>query len=158
VPHRKINDKVQCALGLSPQQGSACSAKRPNPLGRFGPRPMKQGGIPLVASGSPAKSGRPTTVGRWGSCLGANPIDGDPDLGRRAVGGSPVLSCDGDSGRAEGCASEGVGRLSLVRLVRSASTSVLGRHYWRGQRSRRCTGGGGRRWPVKRRKRWPVTS
>jgi hypothetical protein len=43
------------------------------------------------------------------------------------VGGSPELSRNGDGGRAEGCAGEGVDRLSLARLVRSASTSELGR-------------------------------
>jgi hypothetical protein len=41
---KKSKDKWESALGLSPQQGSTCSAKRPCPLGRFGPRPMKQGG------------------------------------------------------------------------------------------------------------------
>jgi hypothetical protein len=40
---------------------------------------------------------------------------------------------------------KGVGRLSLARLVRSASTSMLGQCYWRGRRGRRSTGGGGRR-------------
>jgi hypothetical protein len=74
------------------------------------------------------------------------------------VGGSPELGCDGDGGRAEGCAGEGVDRLSLARLVRSASTSKLGRHYWWGQRGQRSNRGGGRWWPVKRRKRWPVMS
>jgi hypothetical protein len=149
---------VHCALRLSPQLGSACSGKRPSPLGRFSPRLMKQGGIPLDAGGSPAKSGRPAAVGRRGSGLGANPVDSDPDLGRRAAGGSPELDCDGDGGQAEGCTGEGVGRRSLARLVRSASTSELGQRYWRGRWGRRSTGGGGRRWPVKRRKRWPVMS
>jgi hypothetical protein len=76
-----------------------------------------------------AKFGRLAAIGRWGSGLGANSVDDDPDLGRRAAGGSPELGCDGDGGRAEGCAGEGVGRLSLARLVRSVSTSELGRRY-----------------------------
>jgi hypothetical protein len=38
----------------------------------------------------------------------------------------------------------GVGRLSLARLVRLASTSELGRRYWRGRRGQGSTGGGGR--------------
>jgi hypothetical protein len=50
------------------------------------------------------------------------------------VGGSSKLGHDGDGGRSEGCADEGVDRLSLARLVRSASTSELGRRYGRGQR------------------------
>jgi hypothetical protein len=58
------------------------------------------------------------------------------------VGGSPELGRDGDGDQAEGCADEGVGRLSLARLVRSVSTSELGRRYWRG-----------RRWPVKHQRR-----
>jgi hypothetical protein len=69
-------------------------------------------------------------------------------LGRRVAGGSPWRACGGDGGRAEGCASEGVGRLSLAWSVRSVSTSELGRRYWRGRRDWRSTGGGGRRWPV----------
>jgi hypothetical protein len=112
-----------------------------------------EGKIPLVAGGSPAKSDRPTAVGRRGSGLGASRGDGDPDLG-----GSPELGRDNDGDRAEGCTGEGVGRLSLARLVRSVSTSELGRHYWQGWRGRRSTAGGGRWWPVKQRKRWPVTS
>jgi hypothetical protein len=72
------------------------------------------------------------------------------------VGGSPELGRDGDDGRAEGCTGEGVDRLSLTRLVRLVSTSELRRRYWRGRWGRRSTGGGGRRWPVKRRKQWPV--
>jgi hypothetical protein len=87
------------------------------------------GGIPLDAGGLPAKFVRPTTVGRRGSVLGANPVNGDPNLGRRAAGGSRELGHDGDGGRAEGCAGEGVGRLSLARLVRLVSTSELGRRY-----------------------------
>jgi hypothetical protein len=150
---------VHCALGLSPQQGLACSAKQPSPLGRFGPRLKEQGRqIPLGVGGLPAKSGRPAAVGRRGSGLEANSVDGDPDLGRRVVGGSSELGHDGDGGRSEGCAVEGVDRLSLARLVRSASTSELGRLYWRGQRGRRSTRGGDRWWPTKRRKRWPVTT
>jgi hypothetical protein len=43
--------------------------------------------------------------------------------------GSPELGCNGDGGRAEGCDGEGVGRLLLAWLVRSASTSELGRRY-----------------------------
>jgi hypothetical protein len=43
--------------------------------------------------------------------------------------GSPELGCNGDGVRAEGCAGEGVGRLLLAWLVRSASTSELGRRY-----------------------------
>jgi hypothetical protein len=39
----------------------------------------------------------------------------------------------------------GVGRLSLAWLVRSASTSELGRCYWRGRQGRRSTKGGGQR-------------
>jgi hypothetical protein len=121
-------------------------------------RRNRGGEIPLIAGVSPTKSGRPAAVGRRGSCLGSSPGDGDPYLGRRAVGGSLELGHDGDGGWAEGCAGEGVGRLSLARLVRSASTSELGRRYWRSRRGRRSTGGGGRWWPAKRRKRWPVTS
>jgi hypothetical protein len=101
------------------------------------------GGVPLVASGSPAKSGRPAAVGRRGSCLGANLGDGDPNLELRVVGGSLELGCDGDGGPADGCADEGVDRLSLARLVRSASTSKLRRHYWWGQRGQRSNRGGG---------------
>jgi hypothetical protein len=84
-----------------------------------------EGKIPLIAGGSPAKSGQPAPVGRRGS-LGANLVDGDPNLERSAVGGSPELGCDSDGGRAEGCIGEGVDRLSLAQLVRSASTSELG--------------------------------
>jgi hypothetical protein len=141
-----------------PTAGLGLLGQAAQALGHFGPRPTKQGGIPLIANGSPAKSGRATIVGRWGSCLGANPVDGDPDLGRRVAGGSTELGCDGDGGRAEGCAGEGVGRLPLARLVRSASTSELERRYWRGRRDQRSIRDGGRRWPVKRRMRWPVTS
>jgi hypothetical protein len=63
---------------------------------------MKQGegAIPLDADSSPAESRRPAAVVRRGSGLGANLVDGDPDLVRRASGGSPELGCDG----------EGVGR------------------------------------------------
>jgi hypothetical protein len=100
----------------------------------------------------------PVAVGRRGSCLGANPVDDDPDLGRRVAGRSTELSCDGDGGRADRCIGEGVSRLSLAQLVRSASISELGRPYWRGQRGWRSTGGGGRWWPVKKRKWWLMTS
>jgi hypothetical protein len=82
--------------------------------------------MPLDAGGLPAKFGRPAAIGRRGSSLGANSVDGDPDLGRRAAGGSPKLGHDGDGGLAEGCTGEGVSQLSLGRLVRSASTSELG--------------------------------
>jgi hypothetical protein len=44
----------------------------------------------------------------------------------------------------EGCAGEGVGRLSLARLVSSTGTSELGQRYWRGRRGWWSTGGGGR--------------
>jgi hypothetical protein len=116
------------------------------------------GEIPLVAGGSPAKSGRPAAVGQRGSSLGASSGDGDPDLGRGMAGGSPELDRNDDGGRAEGCAGEGVNRLSLARLVRSVSTSELERCYWWGRWGRRSTRGGSQRWPVKRRKRWPVMS
>jgi hypothetical protein len=86
-----------------------------------------EGKIPLVTGGSPAKSDWPAAVGRRGSGLGASQGDGDPDLG-----GSLELGRDSDGGRAEGCTGEGVGRLSLAQLVRSVSTSELGRHYWQG--------------------------
>jgi hypothetical protein len=62
-----------------------------------------EGKIPLVAGGSPVESGRPTAVGRRASGLGVSPIDEDPDLVRRAVGGSPQRACGSDGGRAEGC-------------------------------------------------------
>jgi hypothetical protein len=42
---------------------------------------------------------------------------------------------------------------SIDHLAKPHSTSKLGRRYWRGRWGRRSTGGGGRRWPVKRRKR-----
>jgi hypothetical protein len=77
---------------------------RPSPFGRF------------IAGGSPAKSGRPAAVGRWGSGLGVTPVDGDPDLGRRVVGGSPWQARGGDGGQAEGCAGEG-GRPAVFGLV-----------------------------------------
>jgi hypothetical protein len=38
-----------------------------------------------------------------------------------------------------------IGRLSLARLARLASTSELGRRNWRGRQGRRSIGGGGRR-------------
>jgi hypothetical protein len=143
--------------------GSAHSRARPSGPGPWAFLPTAdeiggRRGIPLIADGSPAKSGWATIVGRRGSCLEANPVDGDPDLGRRVAGGSTELGCDGDGGRAEGCTGEGVSRLPLARLVRSASTSELERRYWRGRRDQRSTGDGDRWWPVKRRMRWPVTS
>jgi hypothetical protein len=66
------------------------------------------GGIPFDAGGLPAKSGRPTAVGRRGSGLGVTPVDGDPDFGRRVVGDSPWWARGGDGTQAEGCAGEGV--------------------------------------------------
>jgi hypothetical protein len=100
---------VHYTLGLSPHQGFTYSAKWPSPFGRFDPRPKKRRRkSPLNAGGVLATSGRPIAVGRWGSGLGANPVDGDLDLGKRVVGGSPELGRDGDGGRAEGCADEGI--------------------------------------------------
>jgi hypothetical protein len=87
------------------------------------------GKIPSDASGSPAKFDRPAAVGQRGSSQGVTPFDGDPDLGRRAAGGSPLRARSGDGDRAEGCADEGVGWLSMARLVRLESTSELGRRY-----------------------------
>jgi hypothetical protein len=137
---------VHFALGLRPQQGSARSAKRSSCENRGEE-------IPSDAGGLPAKFGQPTAVGWRENGLGVNPVDGDPDLGRRVVGGSPWRARSGDGGRVEGCTGERVGRLSLARLV---STSELGRRYWRGRWGRRSTRGGGRRWLVKWRKRWSV--
>jgi hypothetical protein len=65
------------------------------------------GGIPFDAGGLPVKSGRPTTVGRWGSGLRVTSVDGDPDVGRRAAGVSPWWAHGGDGGRGEGCAGVG---------------------------------------------------
>jgi hypothetical protein len=113
-------------------------------------RPMsnetEEGKIPLVSGGSPTKSGRPAAVGRWESGLGVTPVDGDPDLGRRAAGGSLWRAGGGDGCRWRGApvGGGGVGRLSLARLVRSVSTSEIGRRYWRGRWGQRSTGDGGR--------------
>jgi hypothetical protein len=140
----------KCIVHLGSAHGKAPPARPsgPAPLGVSAHgRQNRVGEIPLVADGSPTKFGRPAATGRWGSGLGASPGNSDPDLGRGTVGGSPELGHDGDGGRAEGCTGEGVGWLSLARLVRSVSTSELGRCYWRD-----------RRWPVKQRKRQPVTS
>jgi hypothetical protein len=104
-----------------------------------------EGKISLVAGGSPAESGRPTAVRRRESDLGVSPVDDDPDLGRRAAGGSAWRAHGGDGGRWRGASVRGVGRLSMAQLVRSASTSELERRYWRGRRGRRSTGGSGRR-------------
>jgi hypothetical protein len=131
--------------------GSAHSMARP--ARPSGPAPLgvsahdrrnRGGGIPFDAGGLPAKSGRPVAVGRRGSSLGVTSADGDPDLGRRAAEGSPWRAHGGDGSQAEGCIGEGVGRLSLARLVRSVSTSELRRCYWWGRQGRRSTGGGGR--------------
>jgi hypothetical protein len=105
------------------------------------------GKFPSDAGGSPTEFGRPAAVGRRGNGLGVTPVDGDPDLGRKAAGGSPWQVRGGDDDRAEGCTGEGVGRLSLARLVRLESTSELRRRYGWGGWDRRSTRGGGRRWP-----------
>jgi hypothetical protein len=104
----------------------------------------EEGKSPSDAGGSLAKFGRPAAVGRRGSSQGANPVDGDPDLGRRAVGGSPWWDHGGDGDQAEGCAGEGVDRLSLARLE---STTELRLRYGWGGWGRSSTRGGGRRWP-----------
>jgi hypothetical protein len=133
-------------LGSAHTTAGPARPSGPAPLGisaRY--RRNRGGGIPFDAGGLPAKSGRPATVGRWGSSLGVTPINGDPDLGRRAVGGSPWRAHGGDGDRWRGAPVRGVSRLSLARLVRSVSTSELMRRYWRGRRGRRSTGGDGRR-------------
>jgi hypothetical protein len=74
--------------------GSAHSRARPaRPSGpapwAFWPTTEEIGGeIPFDAGGLPAKSGWPTAIGRRGSGLGVNLVDGDPELRRRAAGGS----------------------------------------------------------------------
>jgi hypothetical protein len=135
-------------LGSAHSRARPARPSGPAPLGVSAHGQRNRGEFLLVVGGSPAKSGWPAAIGRRGSCLGANPSDGDPYLGRGAVRGSLELGCDGDGDRAEGCAGEGVGRLSLTRLVRTVSTSELRGRYWQGQRGRRSTRGGGRRWPV----------
>jgi hypothetical protein len=88
--------------------GSAHITARPAPLVVLAcDRRNRGGGIPFDAGGLLAKSDRPTAIGRWGSGLGVTPVDGDPDLRRRAAGGSPWQARGGDGGRVEGCASEG---------------------------------------------------
>jgi hypothetical protein len=107
------------------------------------------GEIPSDAGGSPAKFGRSAAVGRRGSSQGVNPVNGDPDLVRRAAGGSPWRAHSGDGNLAEGFVGEGVGRLSLAWLVRLESTSELRRCYGWGRWGRRSTRGGGRWWSGK---------
>jgi hypothetical protein len=93
----------------------------------FRPSRGNRGGkFPFDAGGSPAEFGRPAAVGRQGNDLGVTPVKGDPDLGRRVAGGLLWRAHGADDDRAEGCAGEGVGRLSLAWLVRLESTSELG--------------------------------
>jgi hypothetical protein len=101
---------------------------RPNRGSRGGEFPS-----PPPAGGSPAKFGRLAVIGRWEIGLGVTPVDGDPDLGRRAAGGSPWRACGGDVNWAEGYAGEVVGRLWLARLVRMESNPELGQRYWWGR-------------------------
>jgi hypothetical protein len=135
-------------LGSGHSRASACSAERPSSLGVL-VQPRKQGrGIPPPdAGGSPVEFDQPAVVGRRENGLGVTPVDGDLDLGRRAVGGSPWWACGGDVDRAEGYAGEVVGRRWLARLVRMESNPELGRCYWWGRWGWRSTRGGGRRWP-----------
>jgi hypothetical protein len=150
--------KCTAHLGSAHSRAQPARPIGPVPLGVLTHGRWNQGG------GNPPRRQRLTVqirqaaIGRWGSGLGANPIDGDHDLGWRAARGSPELSRDSDGGRAEGCTNEGVDRLSLARLVMSVSTSKLGRCYWRGRRGRRSTGGDGRGWLVKWMKWWLVMS
>jgi hypothetical protein len=138
---------VHCALGLS-RLARLSGLAYGLAWHRMAAHGEDRGGkIPSDADGSLAKFGRPAAVGRRGSSQGANPVDSDPDLGRRAAGGSPWWARGGDGDRAEGCAGEGVGRLSLAWLVRLESTSELRRRYRWGGWGWRSTRGGGRRWP-----------
>jgi hypothetical protein len=127
-------------LGSVHSKASACSAKRLGSLG-VSAQLRKQGReIPPP----PDVGGSPAVVGRRENGLGVTPVDGDPDLGRRAVGGSPWRACGSDVDRAEGYAGEVVGRLWLARLVRMESNPELGRRYWWGRWGWRSTRGGGR--------------
>jgi hypothetical protein len=141
-------------LGSAHNTARLARPSGPAPLGISArDRRNRGGGIPFDDGRQPAKSGRAAAVGRRGSGLGVTPVDGDPDLGRRVTGDSPWRAHGGDGGQWRGAPMRRVGRLSLAWLVRSVSTSELRRRYWWGQRGWRSTGGGGRRWPVKRRKR-----
>jgi hypothetical protein len=96
-------------LGSAHSRAQPARPSGPAPLGVSTHGRRKRGGeVPLIVGGSPAKSGRPATVGQRGSGLGASPGDGNPDLGRGTTGGSPELGHDDDGSRAEGCAGEGV--------------------------------------------------
>jgi hypothetical protein len=94
----------------------------------------------LGVSAQPRKQGR-------GIGLGVTSVDGDPDLRRRAAGGSPWWACGGDVDRAAGCTDEVVDWLWLARLVRMEINPELGRCYWWGRWDWKSTRGGGRRWP-----------
>jgi hypothetical protein len=72
--------------------------------------------------------------------MGVSPVDGDPDLGRRAAGGSTWRARGGDGDRAEGCTGEGSVWRSSARKERSV----------RYPRARWCSG------KVKKRPGWGV--
>jgi hypothetical protein len=104
-------------LGSAHTTAGPARPSGPAPLGisaRY--RRNRGGGIPFDAGGLPAKSGRPATVGRWGSSLGVTSVNGDPDFGRRAVGGSPWRAHGGDGDQWRGAPVRG-GQLAVVGSV-----------------------------------------
>jgi hypothetical protein len=120
-------------LGSAHTTAGPARPSSPAPLGisaRY--RRNRGGGIPFDAGGLPAESGRPATVGRWGSSLGVTPVYGDPDLGRRAVGGSPWRAHGGDGDRWRGAPVRGVSRLSLERRACACPVQAIGPTHLRG--------------------------